>query len=56
MITENPFGRIMVELKNGVLVDIRELPKEHYEYFLDMVIEIKHAYQIALLSKTERTQ
>lgn len=30
------FKRIMVELENGMIVNITDLPKEQYEYFLKL--------------------
>lgn len=41
---EKPFKRIMVELQNGVIVDISDLPKAQYEYFLELIDHIKFAY------------
>ena len=42
--TESPFKGIYVQLQNGMMVPINELPKEHYEYFLSLTTQIRCAY------------
>ena len=40
-----PFDDIFVKLSaNGIMIPIRELPKEHYEYFLEFTNKIRCAY------------
>jgi hypothetical protein len=41
---EKPFKRIMVELQNGMMVSISDLPKEQYEYFLELMNHVRLAY------------
>jgi uncharacterized alpha/beta hydrolase family protein len=44
------FKRIMVELEDGNIVDISDLPREKYEYFLNMIARINDAYRIMILN------
>lgn len=48
---EKPFQRIMVELQNGMMVSITDLPKEHYEYFLELVVNLNDYYKLSTLFK-----
>jgi len=34
----------MVELNNNVIVDIDDLPKDIYEYFLELINQLRLAY------------
>ena len=37
------FGKIMVEVE-GVMIDIKNLPREKYEAFLDLINDIRIIY------------
>jgi hypothetical protein len=41
---EKLFTKIMVEIKGGVMVNITDLPKEHYEEFLELMHKLRLAY------------
>ena len=49
---EKTFTKIMVETKEGVIVNITALPKEQYEYFLELMHNLRLAY-IAIVNKEE---
>ena len=38
------FSKVMVEIKGGILVNIRDLPPEQYEYFLELMHRLRLAY------------
>lgn len=38
------FSKIMVEIKNDIIVDITDLPKEQYEEFLELMHQVRIAY------------
>lgn len=40
----NPFSKIMVEINGSVIVNIRDLPQEQYEAFLDLMHNLRMAY------------
>ena len=41
---ENLFSKIMVELNDGTIVNITDLPKEQYEQFLELMLEVSITY------------
>lgn len=41
---EKLFSKIMVEIKDGVIVNITELPKDQYEQFLELMHQVRIAY------------
>lgn len=47
---EKLFTKIMVEVKGGEIINITDLSKEQYKYFL----EITHQIRIAYISATSR--
>ena len=44
------FGKVMVEI-HGALVNITDLPKEHYENFLELMHNLRIAYKVILENK-----
>lgn len=47
-------GKITVEV-NGVPIDITQLPRDYYEYFLDSMMQVRAAYK-ALREKSNLDQ
>lgn len=43
----------MVELEDGEVVDIADLPKEKYESFLNIIIRLNDAYRLMILKGAE---
>jgi len=43
------FKSVKVELENGDIVDITDLPQDKYEYFLNMIVMINNAYRLMIL-------
>lgn len=41
---ENPFSRVLVETKDGSIIDITDLPKEEYEAFLELTHQVRIRY------------
>lgn len=50
-----PFKQIFVQLQNGIMVPINELPKESYEYFLELTHQVRLAYIAITDSRQETT-
>ena len=48
---EKIFTKIMVEIKDGPIVNITDLPKEHYEYFLELMHNLRIAYNVLQRAK-----
>lgn len=42
---KKPFTKILVET-NGVIINITDLPKDAYEYFLELTNQLRISYSI----------
>lgn len=42
---KKPFTKILVET-NGVIINIQDLPKDAYEYFLELTHKLRLAYLV----------
>ncbi len=45
---EKVFTKILVEIKGGAIVNITDLPKEHYEHFLKLTEALSVAYNVII--------
>lgn len=41
---EKLFSKIMVEIKGGAIVNVVDLPEDHYEQFLETMHQVRIAY------------
>jgi len=45
------FTKILVEIKGEEIVNINDLPKEHYEHFLSLMEQVRIVYITANITK-----
>ncbi len=52
---KKPFTKILVEI-NGVIINIKDLPKDGYEYFLELTHNLRISYSVIKTKKDEKAK